>query len=106
MQSDQLDQRQDLRLRSTQQDRAVADPQAARKHRQVEHQRRVGEDELAQVHDDVRLGPERPTQSATSPALSGAVLIANAPEDRRVVSKLDDSSNLHNLPDAGAVNSP
>jgi len=91
MQPDELDQRQDLRLGAAQQDRAPATPDPPGEHRQVEHQRRVGEHQLAEVDADIRLGAERPCQGSAPAALSGAVLVSGAPEDRGVVSKLDDS---------------
>ena len=63
VQPDELDQRADLRLGAAEQDRAAMRAQAAREHRQIEHQRRVGEHELAEVDDDVGLGADRPRQA-------------------------------------------
>jgi hypothetical protein len=55
MQSDGVDQAEDLRLRRAQANRPAADPEAPGEHGQVEHDRRIGEDEFAEVDDDVGL---------------------------------------------------
>ena len=59
VQPHQLDQRLDLRLGLVQEHRSSPHAQAAGQDRQVEHQRGVGEGELGQVDDDVRLGSDR-----------------------------------------------
>jgi hypothetical protein len=94
MQSDKLDQRPDLRLRPTQQDRASSGAQAAGEHREIEHQRRVGEHEIGEVDDDVCLRTERAGDGLASAALRRAVLIAGAPENSRCVVEVDDRANL------------
>jgi len=53
VQPDKLDQGSDLRLGAAHQDGTAVRPQPARDHGDVEHQRRVGEDEIAQVDDHV-----------------------------------------------------
>ena len=90
VQADELDQRADLRLSVAQQDRAAAHPQPARQHRQVEHQRRVGEHELGEVDDDIRLRSDRAHECAAPTRLRRPVLVSAATQDRRFVSKLDD----------------
>jgi hypothetical protein len=101
VQSDQLDQRPDLRLWAAQQDRASTAAKAARQHRQVKHQRRVREDQLAELDDDVGLGPERPRERTSSAALGTPILVAGASQDGRVVSELDDCATLQNPADGG-----
>jgi hypothetical protein len=101
VESDQLDQRPDLRLGAAQQDRASAAAKAARQHRQVKHQRRVREDQLAQLDDDVGFGSERTGERTPAPALGTPILVAGASQDRRVVSELDDRAKLQNPADGG-----
>jgi hypothetical protein len=88
--ADELDQRPDLRLRASQQDRASASAKAACKHSQVEHQRRVGEHQVAQVDDDIRLRAECPVDRAAPNPLGGSVLVTRASQRRRLVVEVDD----------------
>jgi metal-sulfur cluster biosynthetic enzyme len=94
VQTDQLDQGPDLRLGSAQKDRAPVRAKPAGQHRQVEHQRRVGERQLGQIHDHIGLRAERARQRAAPIALGAAVLISSAAQDRRLVTEVDDSGNL------------
>jgi hypothetical protein len=92
----ELDQGHDLRLRPAEPDRPVADAQAARQDRQVEHQRGVGERELGEVDHDVRLGANRPCERAAPDALRGPVLVAAAAVCGGVFIESDDPRNLPN----------
>ena len=59
MQADELDQMHDLRLRALQQQAPLtAPPQAMREHRQVDHQRGVGEHKITQVDEHIALCAE------------------------------------------------
>jgi hypothetical protein len=53
MKTDKLDQGSDLRLRPAQQKLPATGAQPAREHRQIDHQRGVGEHQLAQVDHHV-----------------------------------------------------
>jgi len=55
VQPDHLDQPLDLRLGAAEQDRAPVGAQAAGDHGEVKHQRRVGENEFAEIDDHVGL---------------------------------------------------
>jgi metal-sulfur cluster biosynthetic enzyme len=90
VQADELDQRPDLGLSIAQQDRAAAYPQAARQHRQVEHQRCVREHQFGEVYDNIRLCPDRAHQGAAPTSLRRPVLVSAATENGRFVCKLDD----------------
>jgi metal-sulfur cluster biosynthetic enzyme len=92
-----LDQRAYLRLGSAQQDRPPAAPQPPREHRQVEHQRDVGEPELGQIDDDIGLRAQGAGERATANSLRAAVLVAAAAEDRGCLGEVDDAGNLLKL---------
>jgi hypothetical protein len=78
MQADDLDQCPDLWLSPPEQDRPAVCAQAAGQHCEVEHQRRVGEDQIREVDDDVRLRTNSPGQRSPSASLRGPVLVALA----------------------------
>src|SRR5581483_10396590 len=69
VQPDELDQRSDLWLWAMEEDRSPVRTQPAREHRQVEHQRRIGKRQLAQIDDHIGLGPNRARQRLAPPAL-------------------------------------
>ena len=100
MQSDELDQVHDLRLRSAQQQAPLPTPQAVREHRQVDHQGRVGEDKISQVDEHVTLSAKREDKRASAEALCTPILVSGAKQHRRVVGELDDPGNLQNGPAA------
>jgi hypothetical protein len=58
MQAHDLDQGQDLGLRTAESDRPAPDPEAAREHGQIDHHGGVGERQLAEVDDDISLGAD------------------------------------------------
>jgi hypothetical protein len=68
--------------------------QATGEHGDVEHQRRVGEDKLAQIDDHVGLGVDRADKSLTTRPLGGAILVAFTAESRGLVIEVDDPRNL------------
>jgi hypothetical protein len=78
MQADDLDHRPDLGLSAAQQDRPTPDAQAACEHRQVEHQRSVGEHQPAQIDDHVILGRNCADEGWTTASLRGSILVAGA----------------------------
>jgi hypothetical protein len=55
VQTDELDQRPNLRLGSTQQDRAPVRAQPSRQHREVEHQRGVCKRQFREIDDHIGL---------------------------------------------------
>ena len=91
MQSDELDQGLDLRLRSPQKDRLPVRAQPPREHREVEHQRHVCEDQLGQIDDYIGLSSDRSGQCLTSACLRGAVLVAATAQCWRLVIEIDDA---------------
>jgi hypothetical protein len=68
--------------------------QAPGQHREVEHQRRVGEHELAEIDDHIRLGTDRSRQRLPADALRVAVLVTPAAERGWLVIEVDDPANL------------
>lgn len=76
MKPDELDQGDDLGLRTPQPKRSPPTPQTPREHRKVEHERGVGEVEAAEVDDDVGLGRQRANESAPSEPLGAPILVA------------------------------
>lgn len=97
VETDELDQGLDVRLRAPQQNGTPAAAQAPGEHRQIDHQRGVRERELSEVDDDIHLCTEGPYQRRAPQALGGPILIPDATQDRRVVGELDDGENLQNL---------
>jgi hypothetical protein len=95
VQADRFDQGHDLRLGSAQPQRATAHPQAPGQHGEIEHQRGIGEHELAQIDDDVGLRLDRTDQRATADALGGAILVAATAERRYLFIEIDDGGKLH-----------
>jgi hypothetical protein len=96
MQTDELDQGPDLRLRATEQDRASMRAQPAREHREVDHQRGVREHELREVDDHVRLSPEGSRQRLPPAPLRRAILVTSAAQNGRLLFEVDDPLNLPN----------
>ncbi len=94
MQPDHLDQRPDLRLRIAQKNRAPTLAKPAGQHRQIDHQRRVGEHELAQIDHHVGVGTDGADHRLPPAALRGPILISRAAEDRRLLLERDDVLNL------------
>jgi metal-sulfur cluster biosynthetic enzyme len=95
MEADKLDQGPDLRLRAAEKQAAATGPQAACEHRQVDHQRRVSERQLAKIDQHVRVGVDRARQGSSSAALGAPILIASALQGRGLVLEVDDPGNLY-----------
>lgn len=94
VQTDELDQRRDLRLGVAQQDRAPVGPQAPGDHGEIEHQRRIRKVQLAQIDDDVRLGANRTREGLTPAPLRRPILVSLAAQSGRCVIEVDDVQNL------------
>jgi metal-sulfur cluster biosynthetic enzyme len=92
---DQLDQMHDLRLGAVEQKPASASAQTVREHGEVDHQRRVGEGQVAQVDQNIALGAEGEHQSPSAEALRASILVSGAQQDRRIVGELDDASETY-----------
>jgi metal-sulfur cluster biosynthetic enzyme len=95
MQADDLDHRLDLGLRAPDLDHLAVDAQTAGDHRQVEHQRRVGEHELAEVDDHVGVGAQCADQCGPPVSLRIPILVAAAAQDRRLVIEVDDGRETY-----------
>jgi hypothetical protein len=94
VQPDGFDQHADLGLGATQQKDHALHTQSTRQDREIEHQRRVREDQLGEVDHDVALGADRPRQRLTAAALRVAILVTAAAEGRGRVIEVDDRRNL------------
>jgi hypothetical protein len=94
VQADQLDDMHDLRLGALEQQRAATATKSMREHRQVEHQRRVREDEAAHVNRDVILGAEGTRERSSPQALRAPILVSDAEKQRRAFDEIDDCENL------------
>jgi metal-sulfur cluster biosynthetic enzyme len=94
VEADELDEALDLRLRAAQAHAAPGLAQAPRDHREVDHQRRVGERQLREVDEQVVVGRQRARERAAAQRLRGAILITGAGEDRRFFAERDDPGNL------------
>ncbi len=90
MQPEHLDQSADLGLGAADTDRPAVRPQPPSQDGEVEHQRGVGEHQLAEIDDHVGLGADRSGQRGASKSLRIAVLIATAAEGRRLVVEVND----------------
>jgi hypothetical protein len=93
---DELDQGHDLWLCSAEPDAPAANPEAARQHREVDHQRGVRECQFGEVDDDVCLRANRPRQRAATDSLGCPVLVAAAAECGGGFIESDDYRNLPN----------
>ena len=91
----QLDQSHHLRLRGAQAQHALLDPQPARKHAEVEHQRRVRENQAAEIDDHVPLRADRSRQRPPTRALGAPVFLASAVQDRGAFIEVDDRGNIY-----------
>jgi hypothetical protein len=89
-----LDQCPDLRLGAAQVDGASPHPQPPSEHREVEHQRSVGETELAEINDHVGLGTDGARQRLAPRALRRSVLVAAAAQNAVPVIEIDDRGKL------------
>jgi metal-sulfur cluster biosynthetic enzyme len=93
--ADQYDQGTDLGLGGAQKHDPAPTAQPARQHGQIEHQRGVGEGQVAEIDHEVTLGPKSTGQRSASEALGCPVLVAGASQDGRIVRELDDPGNLY-----------
>jgi hypothetical protein len=88
---DDLDELLDLGLRAAQADEPAVCAQAAGEHREVEHERQVGEHELGEVDDHIGLRAQGTGQGAAARSLGGSVLVADAAKPGGSVIEDDDS---------------
>ena len=94
MQAYTLDLLADVGFCSAQPESPTLSPQPASEHRQIDHQRSVGECELAEIDNDVALGAKGTRQSLPSTALSGSILVSATPQGGGLFAEVDDPSNL------------
>jgi metal-sulfur cluster biosynthetic enzyme len=94
VEADELDEPLDVRLGAAQRHAAPGLAKAARDHREVDHQRRVGERQVRQVNQQIAVDRERSRQRSAPQRLGRAVLIPRARQDRRVFAERDDGGNL------------
>jgi hypothetical protein len=92
MQADVFDQHGDVRLRAAQRQLAPGLAQPPRDHREVEHERRIGERELGQVDEHVPGRAQRLRERLAAQRLRRAILIAAAAQRRWIVLEGDDGS--------------
>jgi hypothetical protein len=88
VQAHQLDQVPDLGIGAAQKKPAIAAAQAIREHRQVHHQRRVGEIKVTQIDDDIGLSTKGEHERSPAKALGTPILVSGAQQHRRVVGEL------------------
>jgi hypothetical protein len=101
--TDEFDHTHDLRLSAAQAQSAASAAQPIRQKCKIDHQRRIREDEFAEIDDDVGLRTESADESPAPQGLCTSVLIPGADQHRRVVRELDDGRNLY---DPTVVNQP
>ena len=90
VQADVLDELADLRLRAAYSELGARRAQAPREHRDVEHERRVGEREVREVDGDVGAADERAREGATATRLRRPHLVAAAAQHGWAVVERDD----------------
>ena len=94
MDSGELDQHEDLGLGTIQAQGAPPDPEPARKRREIQHQRGIGEDQIGEIDDHVTLGLDRAGKAGTPGSLSRSVLVASTVKHGLPVIEVDDPGNL------------
>jgi metal-sulfur cluster biosynthetic enzyme len=106
VQADHLDHAPDLGLRAANVQDAPGAAQAPGDDRHVEHERAVGEGQLAQVDDEVAAlgGCERAGESSATPPPCRNVLVSRAAEGGRLYGELDDGNGTYTT--AGATLKP
>lgn len=91
MEPDALDHGLDLWLRGLQAEVSPLYPLTPRQHCQVDHQRGIGENQLAQIHDHVAVRFDRARESPAAVPLGRPILISPTAQDRRRVIEFDDA---------------
>ena len=86
-----LDQHPDLGPGAAESDYPPAGAHTPREHREIEHQRGIGEDQLGEIDDHIALRADRSDQRGAARALRAPVLVAATAKYRRLVIKDDDS---------------
>ena len=94
MQPDGLDEPPDLRLRRMEHHAVPALAQAPGDHDEVDHERRVGEVQVAQVDVEVALDGQRARERAAPTPLRGGVLVPGAAQGRGLGREANDRGNL------------
>ena len=97
MHADDLDHAPYLRLGVAQVQSPAGDPQAAGHHREIQHQRAVGERQLAQVHDHVGPRGEGARHGRSAASLRRDVLVAAAPEHGGLFVERNDARKLYSM---------
>lgn len=90
------DQRVDLGLGTAKQHHPSAAAQAPGEHRQIQHQGRVGEYQIAEIDDQVPRRAQGTGECPATRALGSPILVAGTSQDGRIVRELDDPGNLYN----------
>jgi hypothetical protein len=99
VQTDLLDQGDDLGLRVAEQDLSTFEPQAASQSREIEHQRGVGKHQSTEVDDNVGLRSERAYERPSATSLGRLVLVSTAAQRCWLFVEVDDPRNLPKAPD-------
>lgn len=84
----------DLRAGTPEADSAPVLTQPPGHHRQIEHQRSVGEHQSAEVDDHFGPGANRPRHRLPAESLRGPIFVASAEQSGGRVHELDDPENL------------
>jgi hypothetical protein len=103
MQPDPHDHGLYLRLRVTERELSALDPLTPSQHRQVNHQRRVGEYQLAHVDDHVAVSLDRPCECPPAIPLGRSVLVSSTAQHCGGVIEFDDPGNLQKIAAEGQV---
>ena len=94
MQADRLDQHPDVRLRMREPQRHAVRPQPLREARQIDHQRRIRERQIAQIHDHITGRVQGRRERSPTPTTGRSVLVPLDPEDCELCVEGDDDATL------------
>ena len=92
VQPDELDEPADVRPGTVDVHAALALAQPPRDHREVEHERRVGEPQGGEVDHEVAAGADRSRQRGSAQRDGGAILVAGYAQSGWVVGEGDDAA--------------
>lgn len=95
MQSDELDQPADVGLRAAQEDLAAMGAQPPCEYRKIDHERGVGEPQLGEVDNDIRLRADRTSEGRSTRTLRDPILVSTAAKNRGIVIEDDDGGQTY-----------